>query len=257
MSEVDDFKELFTHLAGFWPESKGERENIFWSSPGLLTCILAGAYQLGGDLSQEETKELEILLAGLLRILLRAHRGEEDARNQLLVVKKLLFPSKYQVPVQVIEGLAKKYNTSGPLARGWELRQLMSQLSPLVIPAKPDTNEVLKGRIIISETLEAKKSSLYQEASRSWRRNMTLQGLTIRIYLNRMASKGDQSCDERSLKRDLQKVREWESSDQSHLAAKAILTMSGQIPASLLLSNQKLSESDLLFFPPKDRSPKR
>lgn len=248
ISDADLFKKIFTQRAGFWPQDRAERENIFWSSPGLMISVLAGAYRLGGDLNTEEAKMLEDLFSGLLRILLQAHAGDDVSRKQLLAVRTLIFRSKYQVSIKDMEKIIKKYNKKGPLARGWEIRELMAELASFVISANPDNQNILKGPIRLSEIPELKESSLYQEAQQICEHGTTLQSLAIKIYLNRLQDKGDQTTDVRSLKRDLQKVKEWEFADPIHTAMKETYLSNSALALPWRLPTEKFSERNFPIY---------
>jgi hypothetical protein len=199
------------------------------------------------------------MFAGLLAIHLRAHTGNEMAKNQLQAIKKLISPGKYQVPLNAIEELARKYNTQGPLARGWEIRRLMAQLVPLITPASTANRDPTKGPIKLSDSAEAQGSDLYQEAASNCRRGTTLQSLAIRIYLGRLEKSGDQHADIRSLKRDLQKVREWEMGDYEHMRRKESLARSQNVEKiiPLVLPTVNLSENTLPVPPPKSQQQPR
>ena len=244
-SGPDDFMELYARIAGYWPEDWEERNRIFWGSPGVLPSILAGAYQLGGALSRVEAKDLDNMFASLLRVQLLAHAGDETAKQQVLAVKKLLAPATYQVPLKIIEDLAKKYNAVGPLARGWELRRLMAELAEIVVPANPQNTCVLCGPVRVSEAPPARGTPLYQEALERCRKRTTLQSLAISIYLDRLQKEGDFKTDERSLRRDLDKVRRWEETDRRHMEFINRPYASRRTPVTFLLPTVKLSESEL------------
>lgn len=255
MSEEEVFKSLFTQIAGFWPKTKAERDQILTTSPGFLTCVFAGAYKLGGSLTSEEADQLSDMFAGLLAVHLRAHNGDEMAKSQLQAIKKLISPGKYQVPLNVIEELAKKYNTHGPLVRGWEIRRLMAQLVPLITSVDIANQDPTKGPIKLTDSEETQGSDLYQEAASHCRKGTTLQSLAIRIYLGRLEKSGDQHVDIRSLKRDLQKVREWEVGNYGHMRQKESLARSldAETIIPLMLPTVNLSENTLPVPPPRSQ----
>lgn len=100
----------------------------------------------------------------------------------------------------------------------------------------------------------AKEHFLYHEAMRHWTRAATLQLLAIRIYLERAqvaaSAEGKESTlDERMLKRDIMKVRNWEKGDSEHKIIKMVLKAKDPrctFPLEFLIPTVLFSESALI-----------
>jgi len=252
VKDPSEFVEMFSKLTGLnLPGLTLHR--LMGESPLIRECALTGALNLKGSLSPDEWREMSELLSGLILVFLRLHEGSEIARDQIDILHRFIFPKKYKVPDVRVRELAGMYrNTS--LARGWALRKLMSELAEIVVPTRANAKNILDGAVCISTEPRAKEHFLYQEAMRHWSRAATLQLLAIRIYLDRAqvassAEGKDITLDERMLKRDLMKVREWEEHDPKHTLIKMVLKAKdsqGTLPIELLIPTKLFSESMLI-----------
>lgn len=186
-------------------------------------------------------------------LFLRSHEGKELARDQIEILHRFIFPKKYKVHENRVKELAGMYrNTS--LARGWALRKLMRELAEIFVPARANAKNILDGAVCVSTEPRAKEHFLYQEAIGHWTRAATLQLLAIRIYLDRAqvaaSAEGKESTlDERMLKRDLMKVRNWEKGDPEHKIIKMVLKAKDPqctLPIEFLIPTVLFSESALI-----------
>ncbi len=156
----------------------------------------------------------------LFAIMAAASTGNEQATLWLKAIEKILHPQKFELPRTKIDEIATRYETNPQLARGWEVTALMSHLSHVVEPRDKDRSSPSDPVVIRAKsTLEGSEEIIKEivKITRSyWKRNSTLQSLAIRMYLDYLHREGitdDQATiSERTLKRDLQAVRDWEES---------------------------------------------
>lgn len=219
MAGTKDFDNSMTEVGGRLFDVPGRTEYEFWEGPDILEEIRTGEFHLGDILSTPERREMRMLISGLIGLLIRRHVGDELAHLQLNILHTFTFPKQYDVSDGVIRSLGKKYRSSS-LERGWALRRLMYSLSELVIPVKSNARDILDGPITLSPHAN-KQHSLYEQVMAHLVPRTTLQMLAIRIYgttLSNASESGGSGDYERSLKRDLQRLRKWEKDkgDQSH-----------------------------------------
>jgi hypothetical protein len=155
------------------------------------------------------------IVSRLAFLVMLAEFGDEKSATRIKAVEKVLSPEKYDLPHSKIEELVDRYETSPPLARGWELRRLMSQLASVVQPQKKGGAFTETQPISLIDDPPDYLAHVAELARRHWKQNTTLQSLAIRIYLKQLQEKGvtdaGEAITDRSLKRDLARVREWES----------------------------------------------
>jgi hypothetical protein len=208
--------EMLAMSTGLDPEGVTLRQ-LLYESPILPAAHIAGALRLKGTLTEDDGEELLQLVGAVIGMFDRLKKGDELARHQLNLITKIAFPKTFGMPLSAIESLARKYR-SGHVKRGFDVRKLMYKLSDIVVPVHSTSKDALDGAILIATTPEAQQHSLYSDALKNWRRGTTLQMLAIRIYLEKLGGKDEGTVvDERTLKRDLKKLREWEKSDPQHM----------------------------------------
>jgi hypothetical protein len=252
MTGANDSDRDFSEVAAKLLEDDDSGEQRFWESPGVLESIRKGELPQIEILTEDERSEMDELISGVIGLLVQRHFGDKRAVQQLSIIHKLIFPKKYDVSRTVIERLSKKYE-SGHLTRGWELRRLMYRLSDLVAPIRPDTENVMTSPIRLLPQADP-KHPLYEsvvEQLKVAKRSTTLQMLAIRIYLKRVEGTQEVSrIDERTLKRDLQKLREWEESDVEHVRLKEEITAAcAGVPWMARIPLRKYSESWIPIVP--------
>lgn len=252
VTDPRELVEIYSKLTGL--NSNGlTLQRLVGESPLIEQCLLTGALNMKGALSPSEWREISVLVSGLILLFLRSHAGKDLARDQIEVLHRFIFPKKYRVHEGRIKELARTYrNTS--LSRGWALRELMGELTSIVVSARASAKNVLDGAVCISTEPTAKEHPLYVKALEHWIRGTTLQMLAIRIYLEReqvaRAAEGKESTlDVTTLKRDLRKVREWEKTDLEHSLIKTYLMAKDSqstLPVQWLIPTRLFSESALI-----------
>jgi hypothetical protein len=224
---------------------KSEGEYTFWEAPAVLESIKAGEFPFLEFFSESEKSEMDELLSGVISLIILRRLGNEIAARQLSIVHKFIFPKKYGVNKTVIERLSEKYE-SGHLTRGWKIRKLMYSLSELVGPTDP-TKDILTSPVKLLPQAD-RKHPLYEDVvkilSRK-KRSTTLQMLAVRVFMERNEYAEDGGgINERSLMRDLQKVREWEEVDHEHMRLKKELIAAGpKVSWKARIPIRKYSES--------------
>lgn len=218
MAGTKDFDNSMAEVAGRLSDVPSRDEYEFWEGPNILEEIRTGELRLGDILSSPERREMQGLISGVIGLLIRRHFGDEGAHLQLNILHTFTFPKQYEVPEQVIRSLGKKYR-SGHLTRAWALRRLMYKLADLVIPSRTDGKDPLTSPVKLSPQADP-KHPLYEHVVKNLTRGTTLQMLAIRVYLATMTGEGETGVDERSLKRDIQRLRRWEESDPGHMQMK-------------------------------------
>lgn len=195
---------------------------IVRQTPGVFSLLVLSAVIFGDADLHEDTESkyhrlTEDLISGLAIVIERAAEGDERAAIQLKAIEKLIKPEKFDLPLNKIkELLIDRYETSPMLARGWELRRLMSGLLSVVEPVKSgrpgSINEPIR---LIKSPVYWYYKSLWELAQKHWKPKATLQSLAIRIYLEDLqdagvTGEGAETITDRTLKRDLASVRKWE-----------------------------------------------
>jgi hypothetical protein len=154
------------------------------------------------------------IVSRLVTLVLLADVGDEKSLIQIKAIQKLVRPEKYELPLSKIREIVERYETSPPLARGWELKRLMSLLSHVAEPLNKDKPFSESQPIKIREVQPEHLVSVWELARKHWKPNTTLQSLAISIYLEELQEKGvtdeGETITGRSLKRDLERVRDWE-----------------------------------------------
>jgi hypothetical protein len=147
-----------------------------------------------------------------------ASAGNDQATVWLKAIEKVIHPGKFELPRTKIDELASRYETNPQLARGWELTGLMSHLSYLVEPEHKDRCSP-RDRMVMRKTPtlpgdEKLIKAIAEHTRKYWKPRSTLQSLAIRMYMDYLEREGisdaQATISERSLKRDLQAVRDWE-----------------------------------------------
>jgi hypothetical protein len=181
---------------------------------GFALMILHAMIEKGGiDLAYHDKAQIIIERLSMSLIPLAAF-GDEECDIQLTAILKLAQARTYEVPQSKIKELTR-YETSPPLARGWELCRIMSHLSNVVEPRSSHRpfrpNHPIQMR---PSPTSAHFQGLWDLANSHVKPNTTLQSLAIRLYLDRLEKEhvtaGQSTITNRSLKRDLELVREWE-----------------------------------------------
>jgi hypothetical protein len=193
----------------------GERLlNVVKNAPGAFNLISLNKLIERGAVAADYHWTVSEIVEGLTRLVMLAARGDERSATQIKAIEKLINPEKYELPQNKIKELVERYETSPPLARGWELRRLMSLLAFVVQPLKKDGKSSENQPIKLRDNPPDFYVHLTGLARKHWKPNTTLQSMAIRIYLEELQEKGitdeGEAITDRSLKRDLAKVREWE-----------------------------------------------
>lgn len=219
MPRNDEFDDYFSDVVKQLPEGSSKDEYEFWKAPDLLGDIKAGRLPLGQILWPGEIEELRAMLSGLIGLFIVRHYGGEHSSWQLNVIHKFIFPQKFEVPWTLVESLSKKYE-SGHLIRGWAVRRLMYELADLLELANPEADDPTTSTVSISPGAD-QKHPRYELVKKHCKRKMNLQTLAIRIYLELIQNRNeDGKIDERSLRRDLKRLRAWEDDDLVHTEMK-------------------------------------
>jgi hypothetical protein len=180
------------------------------TAPCLLEMFQVAALAKKGILRKESRKTLTEIVHKLIRIAFHAENGHERSSNQLKVLHKIAYPASYELPASIIKNLADSYHTSPHLARAWSVRDLMLDLAFIVEPTRIDRS-VLDGPVKLAKwDLDFAGSKLHEKAARHIKRGTTLQSLAIAIYVEDLENEGIR-LEPRELKRDLQKLKEWEA----------------------------------------------
>lgn len=185
---------------------------------GLLQSVpqdcLARLFQLGalarkGVIKKATIKSLTDIIRGLVTIAYKADKGDESARNQLDAIHKLVFPNVYRLPASVIQKLVDSYYTSPHLARAWSVRSIMEEISLVLVPMREGMS-LLDGVVKLTTNPTLMKSALYQVVKQYIKLGSTLQSIAIDIYQDQLREEGIEINDDRQIKLDLQKLRQWE-----------------------------------------------
>ena len=180
------------------------------NAPGLVEMFQIAALSDKGLIEKEAEKTLSEIIHSLVRIAFRAQGGDEKAANQLKVLHKVAYPFNYDLPATVIKNLADSYHISPHLARAWDVRELMYELSYVVEPTNFERS-VLEGPVTL-KTHNLGMRDVYQKAKHHIRRGSTLLSLAISLYIEQLEQEGI-ALEPRDIKRDLQKLKEWESAN--------------------------------------------
>jgi hypothetical protein len=194
----------------FDPQELLEKLN---DAPGSFDLLIIDHLIDRGQLDPEYHHRVEEIVYHLVHIVAEAHSGDERAANQLQAIEKFVRPDKYELPATKIKEIVDRYHTRPQLARGWELRRLMSGLTFAVEPVRTDKPVSIDSQVRLLKKPQSSHDLYYWErASKHWKPRSTLLSLAIRVYLAQLEDEGitDASITERTLKRDLAEVRKWE-----------------------------------------------
>lgn len=186
------------------------------SAPGASSLMQLNIVIKGSNDSRKYHDIAKTLVKGLTRVIaMAAFYGDAQANTQLKAIEKLIKPAKFELPISKIQELVDRYETSPQLARGWALLKLMSSLSWFVKPLRTDRPFSPDQPIVVRDTKEVPdQPELMKVIRQYWKPNTTLQSLAICAYLRSLqregTTSGDETINERTLKRDLARVREWE-----------------------------------------------
>jgi hypothetical protein len=176
----------------------------------LIRVFQAGAFVKNGIIGRQTAETLFQTIDKLVSIALHAEKGDEKASNQLQVLHKVAHPFSYDLPSTVIKKLADSYHTSPHLARAWDVRSLMLDLSHVVEPTKFDRS-VLEGPVkLTTRDLHLIDRKLHATAEKHIKRGSTLLSLATSIYLETLDKEGIK-IDPRQIRFDLEKLKEWEA----------------------------------------------
>jgi hypothetical protein len=187
-------------------------QDMIKSVPGVLNLMVLDA-ALKGPAMDDYYFAVQDIVTNLVDVAFRAIHGDERANDQLKAIEKLTYPEKYDLSHTKITELVENYHTPPSLARGWELRRIMDELSWVVEPAA--------GRPYLSKEVSLRSNSkrgfaeAFELAGKHWKPGSTLQSLAIRCYLDLLAEQevvtGADEISGKSLERDLRKLRQWEA----------------------------------------------
>jgi hypothetical protein len=182
------------------------------NTPGALDVLVVRGLINGGTIHDRILQEVLVSLSWLLMRALYSLDSTVD--EQLIAAAKVLYPEKYDLPASKIRELVEHYETSPPLARGWELRRLMSSIADIVEPARTGKSLSLEQPVNLISSPNPEQRSRWEWAKKHWKRGSTLQSLAIRMYLDHLDEIGvtgvGAAITSASLKRDLAEVRRWE-----------------------------------------------
>jgi hypothetical protein len=144
-------------------------------------------------------------------VVLLAAKGDEVSQMQLTAIEKLAEAGKYEVPESLMRKLVA-CQTNPRLARAWELHALMDALYYVVEWKNPHGPHLPTEPVVLKS--DPSKcygfSPLLEIARKHWVNSASLQSLAMRIYLTQLEEKTDAVVDERTLRRDLARMRRWE-----------------------------------------------
>jgi hypothetical protein len=165
-----------------------------------------------GQLPWRTFNSAESIVSGLLDVIALAASGSKLADNQLIAIEKLLRPRMYDLPEAVIKNIVERYYSSPHVARGSYIRYLMYFLKRIVTPTCAGKPLTTRSRVQLVEATRNNYPDLFEKARPHWNKNSTLQSLAIRICLSEIAtSTPPAKIDERTLRRDLAILQNWES----------------------------------------------
>lgn len=179
-------------------------------APCLIRMFQAGALAKKGIIKREQRKVLFEVIRMLVPIAFQASKGNKQAVNQLNVIHKVAYPGSYDLPGTVIQTLADSYHTSPHLARAWDVRSLMLDLSYVVEPTNFNRS-VLEGPVkLTTRDLHTINPKLHALAEKHIKRGTTLLSLATSIYLEALDKEGIK-LDPRQIRQDFEKLKEWEA----------------------------------------------
>lgn len=180
----------------------------------LTFGLLLSAYALKSTLIDKEVHHVLILAYGLLPIFLRAHEGDESAQKQREAIQKLIYAERYGFQVTDFEQILKhKHTFDAQLARGMEIRELLSEVSWLIERAD-GSRFVANNDCFVRLADDNSFISLKKDLADKIRRHLlllptpTLENLAISIY-NESIDDGNGGKEHKKLKADLRAYEKW------------------------------------------------
>jgi hypothetical protein len=174
----------------------------------LIRVFQAGAFIRHGVIGRQTGNTVSEIIDKLISLAVQAEKGDEKASNQLAVLHKVAHPSSYDLPSTVIKKIADSYHTSPHLARAWDVRDLMLELSYVVEPTNFNRS-VAEGPVRLAQRGKH-EHPMRAKAEKFINTHSTLQSLAIAIYLDQLDAEGI-TLNAGQIKTDLRKLKEWES----------------------------------------------
>jgi hypothetical protein len=206
--------------------------------PAIDSLLFAAALEIKGKLSDEVGCYLGRIFTQIVPLAENASSGDSIALAALHAIDSLVTPHLLNFSPQTLKMLGDRAY-KGWFARANFLVELMSDLSWVVEPIRGDVKAMQTGPVRplanLSEEVrrearlwgDEELDTLHSLAIQHCRKNTTLQALAIKVF-NAIAERDEwESKDERVLKRDLQRLKEWIDEHPTEAPASAFLELRG------------------------------
>ena len=163
-----------------------------------------------GKLSVSNAEGLRGAFNRLSSIVQLALAKDEYSISQYWAIERLLMAKTFDLSKAYLDKVSEADEADLSLARGWEMRRLMGDLSFVVMPALPNQKSVLEGPVRLNPQMAHMPLSINASRQAGWTADTTLQSLSVDLYQTQMWERGYSEIDTSTLWKDLKKVKKWE-----------------------------------------------
>ena len=199
-------------------------DDIAYMRHDLITVLLIAAHCKKGELTDNQANRLSLLFSQLLKLQLRAHSGDSEARLFLEAISKCTDPpqnppssvKKKKAFIPAVKDFMSNGASSEHLVRACKIRSLMSQLSFSVEPTEyakltPQTTIKMRETPLLNGDLYIEAKKIIEGSFNRKRTPLTLETLARKIYLNKLSKTNKKSETEgREIRRSLAEFRKYE-----------------------------------------------
>jgi hypothetical protein len=235
MKGSEHFERACDHARKF-AEVSATNAELVEAISALEELLYGAALRIKGDLTPEARALLGRILNKIIPLAEHASDGEPTALAALHAIDSLVTPNLLNISLRTLKELGNRAY-KGWFARANFLVELMSDLSWVVEPTRGDVMAMRTGpvRPLVSLSEEVRREArlwgdeefetLHALAVQHCRKNTTLQALAIKVF-NALAERDEwESKDERVLKRDLQRFKNWIDEHPTEAPASAYLCL--------------------------------
>jgi hypothetical protein len=221
MTRNHDLPEVIKNIPGFfegeWPFIRiheDERWKAFshfaHNAPGLAAIAYLYELEQAGKIAGVFGDYLALMMDKIAELTGRALSGEDQALMQIRAAHRMLCAEAFGLEMPHIKQVAEMDRTksgkdAAALSRAHDVRILMSRLSSVVEPKKEGERLSPLSAVKLREDpmLEDDARLLQAVKERFAHKNMTLQSLAIRVYLDNLDKGGVTTKEYRDIEKDL------------------------------------------------------
>ena len=180
---------------------KPENRNYFPSFPGFEKI----------GLNYQQSTELNHLLMKLSPVLVKAVRGDQEAKIQIEAIRKVADRRSYKISLSDIRKFIDVNGADASRARAFQIIIRMGLIAPFVTPKWTDSTSILEGTVELLPPFLVKGGMIpesYAKVQTLFKKNSTLKSLAVSYYQAELARMGFRFT-LRQLSNDLEEFKDW------------------------------------------------